>query len=231
MFYTLHYNYYYIATGVTFNFHSRREIHHFVGVRVEDAAHHGRVLLAALLPEVFAEETLAAGLPEAVVGPAGRGRVVTVTRLTRSGRHKTRDHFSAGPINYIIILQDCDSECRRRLIFALCTFNIIVSDVAEGRIDDDFMFQKASTARLIRGQVESRIYSTWILCFSLFHTCAFPECSGANLAILRCADFFPILAGVQTRRAGNPVFRERFTFRWRAPPPPLQTFVIRPFTS
>ena len=38
-----------------------------MGVRLEDAAHHGRVLLAALLPEVPAKEALAAGLPEVVL--------------------------------------------------------------------------------------------------------------------------------------------------------------------
>ena len=47
--------------------HCRRDLHPVVGVRLEDAADHGRVLLAALLPQVPAKEALAAGLPEAVV--------------------------------------------------------------------------------------------------------------------------------------------------------------------
>ena len=38
-----------------------------MGVRLEDAAHHGRVLLAALLLEVLAKKALTAGLPEVVV--------------------------------------------------------------------------------------------------------------------------------------------------------------------
>ena len=38
-----------------------------MGVRLEDAADHGRVLLAALLSQVPAKEALAAGLPEVVL--------------------------------------------------------------------------------------------------------------------------------------------------------------------
>ena len=39
-----------------------------MGVRLEDAPDHGRVLLATLLPQVPAQEALTAGIPEAVVG-------------------------------------------------------------------------------------------------------------------------------------------------------------------
>ena len=93
---------------MTFNSVSRREIHHFVGVRVEDAAHHGRVLLAALLLEVLAEETLAAGLPEAVVGP-DQGIVTRVTRPVDIIEYNDPIETTLVPDQVIItVLQDCD---------------------------------------------------------------------------------------------------------------------------
>ena len=39
-----------------------------MGVRLEDASDHGRVLLATLLPQVPAQEALPASIPEALVG-------------------------------------------------------------------------------------------------------------------------------------------------------------------